>query len=167
MIYVTLGGLPIHLHAGAPSQSYTKAGGTVDLRMANGTLIRQSHWQKETITLSGEGWMGLGFDSLDYTQPLELRCTQPKTAASTSPTIEITGTPRLDAAPWAQAFVGGQWLATNVTLSGTTASCTPVAGATHYRVSWMPKFDVLCNPPTEALDPTEAFYSWEFTAQEV
>ena len=165
--HVTLGGLPIILHAGAVGQSYSQETGWTDVRLSGGSLVRMAHWSKETITMSGAGWMGLGFDALDYTQPLELRCTQPKTITGNSLTYTLNSTPRPDVEPWAHALIGSHWVRTAVSVSGKTATVTAVAGASAYRVSWMPVFNVLATPPAEALDSAAASFTWQFTAREI
>lgn len=165
--HVTLGGLPIILHAGAAGQSYSQETGWTDVRLSGGSLVRMAHWAKETITVSGDGWMGLGFDALDYTQPLELRCTQPKTITGTAYSYSLNSTPRPDVAPWAHALVGNDWVKTSVSMASKTATVTVIAGATLYRVSWMPVFFVLATPPAEALDAAAAAYSWQFIAREI
>lgn len=165
--HITLGGLPIILHAGAPAQSYSQETGWTDVRLAGGSLVRMAHWSKETIAISGGGWMGLGFDALDYTQPLELRCTQPKTITGAGLTYTLNSNPRPDVQPWAHALVGSQWVKTSVAMSGKTATVTAVAGASAYRVSWMPVFNVLAVPPTEALDSSTAAFNWQITAREI
>lgn len=164
---VMLGGIQLDLHAGAPSQQYASEGGSTRVRLSGGALVSMTHWRKESISISGSGWMGAGLDGLDYTQPLELRCTQPKTVSGALPELLVTGTPRPDVAPWAHALVGKQWRRTPVSMSGDTATCTPVPGAALYRVSWMPVFQVICDPPAEALDASAGSFSWQFTAQEI
>ena len=165
--HVTLGGLPIILHAGAPDHSYSLESGWTDVRLSGGSLVRMAHWGKETITISGNGWMGLGFDALDYTQPLELRCTQPKTVTGNSLSYTLTSTPRPDVAPWAHALIGSHWVRTAVSVSGKTATVTAVAGSSAYRVSWMPVYTVLVSPPAESMESSVASYAWSFSAREV
>ena len=165
--HVTLGGLPIILHAGAAMQSYSQETGWTDVRLSQGSLVRMAHWSKETITVSGAGWMGLGFDALDYTQPLELRCTQPKTITGSDLTYTLNSTPRPDVQPWAHALVGQQWVRAQVSVSDKVASVTAVSGSSAYRVSWMPVFNVLTTPPAEALDAGAASFTWQFTAKEI
>jgi hypothetical protein len=164
---VMLGGLPIDLHAGAVDQQYGSEGGVTRHRLSDGTLVQQTHWRKETISLSGTGWMGPGLDGLDYSGPLELRCTAPKAISAAGTVITLTGAPRPDVPPWAHALVGRRWVATPVTLTGSAATVTPVAGASQYRVSWMPQFNVICDPPPVALSAGNASFSWNFTAQEI
>lgn len=165
--HVTLNGLPIVLHAGAVQQQYSTEGGYTDVRLSDGSLVRMSHWTKEVITLSGQGWMGPGLNELDYTEPLELRCTAPKSNTGPSNVLTIPENVRPDVPPWGHALVGDYWKETPATASGTTAACTPVTGATQYRVSWMPWYWVLCNPPQEATDPGAGDVAWQFTAQEI
>lgn len=165
--HITLGGLPIILHAGAPAQSYNQEAGWTDVRLAGGSLVRMAHWSKEVIAISGSGWMGLGFDALDYTQPLELRCTQPKTITGTGLTYTLNSNPRPDVQPWAHALVGRQWVRAGSVANDLAVTVTPVPNAIAYRVSWMPVYVVLARPPAEALDASIAEFSWSFTAQEV
>lgn len=165
--HITLGGLPIDIHAGAPQQQYAAETGWADVRLSQGALVRMAHWAKESITVSGSGWMGAGLDGLDYTQPQELRCTAPKTVTGPSTELHITGTPRPDVAPWGHALVGNRWLRTPVQVNDKVATCAAVPGASTYRVSWMPVFMVLCQPPAEALDSGAAAMQWSFTAREI
>lgn len=167
MTKVMLAGLPIDLHAGAVQQEYSPVNGFADIRLSGGALVRQSHWSKTAISLSGVGWMGHGLDAVDYTQPQELRCTKPLSATSTSNVISITGTPRPDASPAGFALVNGRWVATAVSISDGVATLTAVPNASQYRVTWQPVFIVLAMPPAEALDPSAAEYSWQFTCQEI
>lgn len=167
IIHVTLGGLPIELHSGAPQQQYAPESGWTDVRLSQGALVRMAHWAKHAITITGSGWIGAGLDGLDYTQPLELRCTAPKSVTTPTGTATITGTPRPDVAPWAVALVGSRWVETPVTMSGNVATCAPVAGAVMYKVSWMPLFFALCEPPAAAFDASSATTQWTFTAREI
>lgn len=165
--HVTLGGLPINLHAGAEGQAYSQELGWTDVRLSGGSLVRMAHWAKETISLSGAGWMGLGFDGLDYTQPLELRCTQAKSITGSGTSYTLSSMPRPDVAPWGLALVADKWVKTSVSMAGQVATLSPVAGATTYRVSWMPIFTVLVTPPDEALDSSASAFNWSFIAREV
>lgn len=164
---ITLAGLPIILHAGAPQQSYLQEAGWTDVRLSGGSLVRMAHWSKESITISGTGWMGLGFDAIDFSQPQELRCTQPKTITGTGLAYTLTSTPRPDVTPWAQALVGRQWVRAGSVANDLAVTVTPVPNAIAYRVSWMPVYVVLARPPAEALDASIAEFSWSFTAREV
>ena len=164
---VTLGGIPIALHAGAPTQSYEPIGGATTVRLHGGAAVKLRHWRKTRISLSGSGWMNPGLDGLDYDSPLELRCTHPQSVSSTGTSIVLTGTPRPDVAPWAQALVDGQWLRTPCTVDAGVASLTAVAGAELYQLCWMPVFQVFTEPPPTGLDAGAGTFNWTISAEEV
>lgn len=166
---VMLGGLPLLLHSGPPRQSIEPATeGRTRTRLAGGALVQMTHFRKVTIAIAGSGYMGPGFNGLDYSQPLELRCTQQRSMTSTSLTLTLDGTPRPDFAPWALALVGRAWLPTPVAVDGRAATVTAVADAQLYRVEWMPVYTVFADPPSEALDPSgSGNWEWSFTCEEI
>ena len=171
MVHLTLGGIPIILHAGAPSQSYeTEAAGEAEVRLSKGALITMTSFRKEVISLDGAGWMGPGFDGLDFREVQELRCTQPKrqsgrTAADRVMTLRAT--PRPDAEPWGWALVGDHWVEAAVSMVGPVATVAEVAGASLYSVQYMPVYWVKCSPPPEAFDASDNTYKWQIVAREV
>jgi hypothetical protein len=170
MVEVMLGGIPIAPLAsgGFPDHSYDQdEEGVAEGRRSGGALVVMVHFRKALITISGSGLMGLGFDGLDYEQPLELRCTAARTLSTASLSGVIPGTVRPDQAPWATARVGNREIPTPVDMVGNSFTITPVAGALGYRVSWMPSFMVRCRPPVEAIQQGAFPYSWTFTAREV
>jgi hypothetical protein len=167
---VMLGGVPIRpFFHGMPQQTYTPFGDGPVLRRSRGRAVKMQHWQKLwQITVSGEGWMGPGLAALDYTQPLELRCTQQMELHTTSLNTVIPGNVRPDVEPWALAFTGRDWVKTPITWNAATraVAITPVAGALEYQVCWMPVFTVLMARPTRGLDAGTNVHSWSFTAEE-
>ncbi|MNZ22482.1 hypothetical protein D3C78_395740 [compost metagenome] len=163
---VTLGGVPIVLHAGAPVQSYEPLGGVSTVRLHGGAAVKMRHWRRTAISISGTGWMNPGLDGLDYDSALELRCTHPQSITSASTTIAITGTPRPDVAPWSHALVDGQWVPTPCSIAAGVATLTPVAGAELYQLLWMPMFMVFMEKPPTGLDAGAGTYSWAITAEE-
>lgn len=167
MVNVTLGGVPIRLHAGAPGCEYSPIGGVSSRRRSGGALVKMRNWRKTAITISGAGWMGPGFSGIDFDEPLELRCTQPLSLATTALTGTLPGTIRPDFEPWGHAYVGGEWVPATVVMDGNAFALTAVAGAAEYHVRWLPVFTVMCEPPSEGLDSSSATYNWSFTAEEV
>ena len=167
MTEVTLGGVPIRLQAGAPVCEYSPIGGVTSRRRSGGALVKMRHWRKTAITISGAGWMGPGFAGLNFDGPLELRCTQPLSLYTASLTGTLPGAIRPDFAPWAHAYVAGEWEAAPVVMAGNAFTLTAVPGAVEYHVRWLPMFTVMCEPPPEGLDSSNAAYSWSFTAEEV
>ena len=167
MTEVTLGGVPIRLQAGAPVCEYSPIGGVTSRRRSGGALVKMRNWRKTAITISGAGWMGPGFAGLNFDGPLELRCTQPLSLYTASLTGTLPGAIRPDFAPWAHAYVAGEWEAAPVVMAGNAFTLTAVPGAVEYHVRWLPMFTVMCEPPPEGLDSSNAAYSWSFTAEEV
>ncbi|WP_044871976.1 hypothetical protein [Pseudomonas sp. LFM046] len=167
MAEVMLGGIPIRLHSGPVVQEYSPIGGVTVARRSGGAAVKMQHWRKTAITIRGTGWMGPGFSGLDFSQPLELRCTKQQSLTATSLTGTLPGTPRPDVAPWALAYVGGDWVETPVAMAGSDFTITAVAGALQYQVCWMPKFMVFCEPPPESLDPSTNTHDWTITAEEI
>ncbi|WP_430292968.1 hypothetical protein [Pseudomonas sp. B1-22] len=164
---VMLGGVPLLLAAGSVSQSITPLGGPEIIRLSGGVGVPMTHWQRSAISLSASGWMPPGLDGLDYTQPLELRCTKHLSIVSTSTSFVITGTPRPDFAPWALALVGKEWVETPVVLTGSDAEVTPVPGASAYQVCWMPVFIVSAKRPQGDMDPSSNAHGWQINCEEL
>jgi hypothetical protein len=147
---ITLGGVPIVLHAGAPTESIEPIGGATVLRMSDGAGLKQQHWERLAGSISAEGWMPPGLSGLDYSGPLELRSTQVLNLVGPGLVFELPGTPRPDVAPWGHALVGDQWVRTACTYAGGVATLTAVAGATLYQACWMPVLSVFANRPAQS-----------------
>ncbi|MDN4149771.1 hypothetical protein QYE80_32660 [Pseudomonas tohonis] len=164
---VMLGGIPLKGWSGPVSQEYSPIGGSTVVRRSGGAAVKMQHWRKMSISLRGSGWMGPGFAALDFSQPLELRCTKQLSITTTSLTGSIVGTARPDRAPWVLAFVGDDWVKYPVAMTGNAFTITEVPGATLYQVCWMPQFTVFCEPPPESMDPQANTHDWTITAEEV
>ena len=162
---VTLGGVPIEAEKGAPAQSYTPLGDGVIRRRSRGRAVKFRHWDLlMSITISGSGLIPPGLSGLDYDDPIELLCTKPLSISTDSLSVTVPAAIRPDRAPWAFAYVDGNWRPCQVSLVGQLATFTPVSGAVRYQVCWMPRFMVLMNRPDEAMDGR---HDWSFTAEEV
>lgn len=159
---IMLGGVPIVLHAGAPAQSIERLGGEAVVRLSDGKAVKMTHWGKASGSISGDGWMPPGLDGLDYSQPLELRLTQPDCITGTATTVTLTSTPRPDVAPWALALVGDQWQATPCSVGEGVATLTAVTGAELYALYWMPVYSVFVGKPGKSLSATHGWtINWE------
>ncbi|MCQ4274506.1 hypothetical protein [Stutzerimonas degradans] len=163
---IMLGGIPLELHSGAPVLSEEPIGGETSLRMSDGALVSMTHWERMSGSISGAGWMPPGLHGLDYSQPLELRSTKVQSIAGAGLVHTVRGTPRPDVAPWGQALVGGAWVNTACNLLDGVATLAAVAGATLYRVCWMPVYSVKARRPSETQDSGTASHSWSITWEE-
>lgn len=161
---ITLGGVPIVLHAGAPTESLEAIGGSLVLRMSDGAGIKQQHWERMSGSISGEGWMPPGLSGLDYSGPLELRSTQVQNMVGAGLVFELTSTPRTDVAPWGHALVGDQWVRTECAFAAGVATLTAVAGASLYQACWMPTFSVFCSRPAQGQGA--GAHSWSISWEE-
>ena len=160
---ITLGGVEIVLHAGAPVETVEPIGGEVVLRLSQGAAVKMQHWTKRAGSISGQGWMPPGLDGLDYSQPLVLLSTQQENIVGPGLVYTLTSTPRPDVEPWAQAFVDGHWYRTGCDVADGVATVEAVAGATLYQVSWMPAFSVLARRPAKA---QSSVHDWSIAWEE-
>lgn len=167
MVNVTLGGLPIVLHAGAPAQSDEPLLGEAVVRMSEGAGVKMSHWHKAAGSVSLAGWMPPGLDGLDYSQPLVLCLTAQECIVGAGLVFTLTSTPRPDVAPWAQALVDGEWQRTPCATLERVATVTAVVGAELYMVQWMPMYSVFASKPPKSTDPSTGSFGSQIDWQEV
>lgn len=161
-----LGGVPIVLHAGAPDLTEQPIGGWSQDRMSDGALVKQTHWEKASGTISAQGWMPPGLDGLDYSGPLELRTTQVSNIQGAGLVFTLTSTPRPDQAPWAFALIGEHWVpAAVVTVEG-VATVTAMPGATLYQVWWMPVYSVFASKPPKTQSSGAGTQGWSISWEE-
>lgn len=167
MVNVTLGGLPIVLHAGAPAQSDEPLLGEAVVRMSEGAAVKMTHWNKAAGSISLAGWMPPGLDGLDYSQPLVLCLTAQECMAGAGLVFTLTSTPRPDVAPWGQALVGSEWVRADCATVAGVATVTAVAGAALYMVQWMPMYSVFASKPPKSTDPSTGSFGTQIDWQEV
>lgn len=148
-------------------QQYSPLGGPEVVRLSGGAGVQMMHWQKFAISVSGSGWMPPGLDGLDYSQRLELRCTKPLSMVGTHLEFLLTGTPRPDVSPWAQALVSGSWVDAGLQRAGDLLTVQGVPGASLYRVCWMPVFTVSAKRPRGDLDASAATHGWQIDCEEL
>lgn len=155
------------LHAGPPATTVSPLGGPAIVRLSQGKGVQMTHWSKVAISISGSGFMPPGLLGIDYTQPLELRLTKVESIVGAHLDYVLTSQPRPDREPWAEALVGREWVSTSITRTDLAVSVSPVAGATHYRVCWMPVFTVSGRRPQEDGDDSKNTHSWRFDCEEL
>lgn len=164
---VTLGGVPIVLHAGAPDQSDTPLLGEAVVRLSGGEGVKMTHWGKAAGTVSGSGWMPPGLDGLDYSQPLVLMLTSQECIVGDGQTHTLTSLPRPDKAPWAFGLVGSQWVSTSCSMLGSVATADLVVGATKYMIQWMPIYNVFASKPPKTQSSGQGSFGWTIAWEEV
>lgn len=161
---ITLGGVEISPHAGAPESSEETIGGANLLRMSDGTGVPMTYWIKMAGSISGQGLMPPGLDGLDYSQPLELRTIQVNSAQGTGLVYTLPSTPRPDKAPWALALVEKRWRATPCSTVDGVVTVTAVAAAEAYQVWWMPVYSVYAQRPPKQQGNA---HSWSIAWEEI
>lgn len=162
---IMLGGLPIVLHAGSVDQSIDSLGGEGVVRLSLGDGVKMTHWSKATGSISsGDGWMPPGLDGLDFSQALELRLTIAHCITGTATTVALETLPRPDAAPWALALVGEDWVKTPCSYAAGEVTVTPVSGASLYAVYWMPVYSVFASRPPKSIGG--GFHGWSIPWEE-
>ena len=144
---IMLGGVEIDAEAGPESQDVTRLGGSVVVRMSLGAAVKMTHWGKAAGGISGAGFLPAGLDGLDYSAPLELRLTKPRSRIQESPSFVLDAACRDDFEPWAFARVGGRWRQAVCVHDAGEVEVTPMVGADRYRVEWMPAYQVMADEP--------------------
>lgn len=162
---LTLGGIPIPPEAGAPDQSRDPIQGATVLRMSDGAAVKMTHWSgKASGEISGSGWIPLGLEGLDYSQPLELQLTQPRSIAQSGRNFVLPAACRPDREPWGSALVAGRWRPVPCTRAGLNVTLGAASDATLYMVQWMPLYSVFADPPQETMS---GVHGWTLNWQEV
>ncbi|RMH86429.1 hypothetical protein EA796_00945 [Pseudomonas sp. AOB-7] len=168
IIPMVLGGVPITPHSGPVRMRYEPFGGSAELRMADGTGIKQTHWRKTRILASGSGPLEPALEHLDYSGPLELWCVKPLAISGTALQYQLpaAASRRPDVAPWAWAEVAGRWQDVAVAMDGDLATLTPPPGAGRYQVFWLPRYSVLTDGLVTDWDESQQRCDWSLEARE-
>lgn len=165
---LVLGGVSITPSSGPVRQRYEPIGGSGVLRMADGTGYKQTHWRKTRIISSGSGPLDPGLEQLDYSGPLELWCVKPLAVGGTALAYELppAAKRRPDVAPWAWAQIGDGWVETPLSMLDDIATVAAVPAASRYRVSWLPRYEVLTDGVISDFDESSGRYDWSLDAGE-
>lgn len=168
IVPMLLGGVPITPHSGPIRMRYEPFGGSSELRMSDGTGYKQTHWRKTRIVASSSGLLDPALEHLDYSSALELWCVKPLSISGTALQYQLppASKRRPDSDPWALAAVGERWLDADLVLVDDIATLTPVAGATVYRVAWLPRFQVYTDGVIADWDEAQGRYDWSLDARE-
>ena len=175
MSYLVLGGIAVPIDCFAKfDQRYEELLGAASalLRMMDGSLFKQTGWngnKKLKVITTGEGWAPLALTALDFSNPLVLKCANPRSITNASNVISVPAARRSDAdyLPVGLAIVNQQLVETPLVLIGDTATLTIVENATAYRVNYWPEINVFINEPPEGWNKSSNSHSWSFEALEI
>lgn len=166
-----LGGLVIPIGAShGIEQTYEPFGGWVTLRMMSGAGLKQTHWKRLRTRVSGNGLIPPGLSTLDYSQPLTLKCAAVRSIVSASNMIALPSARRADTGyePYGLAQMPtGDMVGTTCVVVTNTATLGVVTGAIGYAVCYWPEVSVFADPPSETMDVRKGSPSWQLTAEEV
>lgn len=171
-IYFELGGVSLPFNANLEiQQSYTPLIGAKwppDRTMDGSAVRKVSYTGKLATVVSCTGWTPVGFDALDWDQPMLMKCAGPRCIQKASNVIELPLARRSESyfAPRGFAIVGGRAVASDVSLLGNDATVTTVAGASAYEVWYWPEITVLARPVRVSGQLDRAEYQWTLEAEE-
>ena len=150
------------------TQTYSGLQGSERLRTMDGTAIQQTRWNgKLATTIRGSGWMPAELGAIDWAVPVELRCIAPRAVASQSNVIALPAARRSDEEPIGYALTGSGWVQTGIAVASDVATLVAVAGATAYRVHYLPQLQVFANPVSESGDLAGGNFGWSLEAESV
>ena len=163
-------------------QAYNVEESASVIRLAGGGAIKQTSWQKMSVMTQGTGRWPPGLDSLDYSQPLLMKCSQPREITGPTNVITVPAERRSDAGFTPIGFAlltpnGGdstldpRWWPAELVMAGDVATVTPVAGALAYQVWYWPEITVFATRPSTDWQGQPAnsghAYTWTLEAREV
>ena len=165
-----LGGVIVHLVSAADfTQSFRRVGGgRVRRRTQNGGVKTAEHWNKLSTSITGSGRIPSGLSGLDYNAQMELSSGSPESITSASNVIVIPANRRSDTDhdPYGFAVFSDHVIATPVSISGDTATLTPIANAQGYNIAYFPKITVVAEEPVESFNRSQGIFSWSIQAEE-
>lgn len=170
-IAFVLGGVSVPWQAAMQLQQELRPiGGSSIRRMMNGRGVKQSHWNKLQVLLSGEGLAALGLSQLDFTEQLTFKSGVERAIRSDSNVIAVPTLRRSDPGytPFGKAyFPKGNSVPTPVSIVSNVATLTVVSGAISYALFYYPEIPVVSEGPSEDFDESTGNSSWSLTLEEV
>lgn len=163
-----IGSLTISAEAGfSLKQTYQPILARTLKRSKNGTLTIQSRYRKLQSRISGSGWLPDGLDAIDTDALQAVSCIQALSVASASNVITIPRPFRTDTGFTVQgvAIVSDQSVVTSVSMAGSVATLTPVAGASQYHSVYYPVLTCALSINRQ-FDEDAQTWSWDIEAIE-
>jgi len=164
-----IGGIEIPFQVYAAEQGFGPLEGSTVLRKLNGAGVKQTHWRKLVVNVSGSGFVPPALAGIDWTQPVEFACITRRSIGSATVSATIPSARRSDISPPVEAFavVNGYLVPTAVVVTVDTAVATAVAGASGYQFHYYPKVNCFSQGPREGFNYAQASASWSIEAEEV
>lgn len=138
-----------------------------DLRMADGSIVRQTRRSRKlTTTISGSGWMPSGLDDLDTSVPHTISCVAPRSVGGPGPVLILPSARRGDV-PISGLVVtaAGVYPCEVDTVVGDVVTLETTPGALTYQAIYYPRFSAWLGYRSD-LDANSATYGWTLTARE-
>jgi hypothetical protein len=166
---LVIGGIEIvHPASFMLSQNYTPIQAVSRVRMMNGSLTQQTAWRNKLQTqISGDGIAPAGFQLIDWSEPVTIKCIAERSVTSLTNVIAIPSARRADYGVAGRALVGNRFVNTAVAMDGDEATLTAVSGAIAYQAYYWPELICYADPPSETRNARSADYGWSLVAEEV
>lgn len=150
------------------TQDYETLGATGALRMADGALKHRTAWHGKIKTvISGEGVTPSGLSGIDHTLNHNVKCIKERGVSSSSNVINVPSGRRADYGVEGLVHIGSKIVKTPVSLSGDTATLTPVTGAEIYQAIYWPEFTCKFEPVEESGRVRGARHTWRLIGEQV
>lgn len=150
------------------SQNYTPVQAVSRVRMMSGALTQQTAWRNKVQTvISGDGIAPAGFDLIDFSAPVLIKCIAEESITSSSNVFTIPTNRRADYGVAGRALVGNRMVNTDVTMDGDEATLATVPGALAYQAYYWPELLCFADPPTKTRGARTNDYGWVFEAEEI
>lgn len=165
-----IGGLQLPIGAShGIEQNIEPFGGSSLLRMMAGNGVKQTHWKRLRVRISGNGVIPPGLQALDYSQPMTIKCAGVRSIVSASNIITLPAARRSDTGyePYGLAQLPrGDMVGTICNVVGNVATLAAVTGAIGYAACYWPQLTVFADEPTERVDVRRGARSWDLIAEE-
>lgn len=151
------------------SQTYEPIGGSVIHRMQSGKAVKQTHYTKWRTTLSGQGWIPVGLNALDYRLAQCLKCAAPQSVFSTYPCLTLPTARRQDEpfVPKGFAMVGQELMEVAMEMQADIATLSAIPDARGYCVHYYPEWQVFAEMTQMQANLHNAEFSWSITAEQI
>jgi hypothetical protein len=168
---LTIDGLPVPIVSRLEiDQRYEQIQPVWFRRLAdNSGILRATGSAKLSTTITGRGWMPAALQTLALGSTHTIGCIAWRDVASASPVITLPAARRVDAghSPVGYAVVDGELIeAAQSGTAGDVISLTPVGGATHYVVYYLPLI-VARVIRAETRSESSAQHPWALEVEEV